>query len=406
MLWFVGKVSKEMRHYCSSHAVPYGVFTARPDLADGKRIVYVNMRNRRTTEASLRSLVHPSQVDGVVVSGYEHYVLPAAWIAQYFGVPGPSPKAALAATDKAIMRRAFRAFEPAITPDFALVKSWDDIKHFADSHRMPLMLKPANLMKSLFITKNETIDQLQTNYQTMRAALPAAYRRYNLGKPRVVIEEYLAGSMHTVAGFVDAGGRLTTLDAVVDCITAQEIGKRDNYLFARRLPSVLPSSDQALLVETARQGVAALGLTSCPIHAELMLTADGPKLIEIGARLGGYRGRMYDFARGVNLFAALFATARNEPPLLDADRLQSCTVLELFADTESTFIAVANEAALRALPSFRYLHCTVHPGEPTGRARAGFRAPLIVMLGHKDAAQVATDTEWVREHVTIRVRAA
>jgi len=405
MIWFVGKVSKEAREYCEAQGIAYGRFTTRQHLADGKTVVYVNMQSEQTVTESLRLVSDSLEVDGVAVSGYEHYVLPAAWIAHHFKVPGPTPAAALAATDKAVMRQAFISYDPSISPAYALVESWEDIEQFVRTHGLPVMLKPANLMKSLFITKNHSMDELRQNYQEMQSALPDAYGRYGLGEPRIIVEECMTGSMHTVAGFVNAAGELTVLDDVVDCVMAGDIGKHDSYLFARRLPSTLSTTDADAVKAVARKGVTALGLTSISVHAELMLTDSGPKIIEIGARIGGYRTRMYNFARGLDLYAAMLAVSTGQQIDLQPNASRACTVLELFADAEGTFAGITNEEGLRHLPSYTYSHITVGAGETTGRASAGFRAPLIIMLGHDSAAQVAADTAWVLEHVSVQLDA-
>jgi len=401
MLWIVGKVSKEFATYCTDKDIAYGQFTARPHVADGKSIIYVDMRSAASVRQSLQALPGRPVVDGILVTGYEQYVLPAAWIAEYFEVPSLSPAAARAATDKALMRQAFMEYDPAITPEYALVQQWDDAERFAKQHGFPVILKPANLMKSLFVSKNDSLEELRQHYEAMCSALPAVYERYRLGEPRIVIEECLIGSMHTVAGFTDSTGKLSLLDDVVDCITAADIGKHDSYIFARRLPTQL-TDDQAEALKVATQkGVAALGLTSIPIHAELMLTATGPKIIEIGARLGGYRPRMYGFTRGLDLYRAAIDTALQQQLNLQPTAERTCAVLEIFPEHEGTFAGITEQAAMLSLPSHLYSKVSVHSGDMTGPATTGYRAPLVVMLGHDEPSQVAHDTEWIKTHSTI-----
>jgi len=50
-----------------------------------------------------------------------------------------------------------------------------------------------------------------------------------------------------------------------------------------------------------RKGVAALGLSIGPVHADLRLTAEGPVLLEIGARaIGGVCGRAHTYRLGLD----------------------------------------------------------------------------------------------------------
>lgn len=401
MLFVVGKISPDFRDYLEEHAIPYGLFAARRTSKAPAETYLLDFSTPASIRASLHALNPRPAVDAVITTGYEHFVEPAAVIADYFGVPGLSPAAARAATDKITMREKFIAYDAAITPDFAPVGDWNDIEQFLQTHALPVMLKPANLMKSLFISKNHTRAELKENYEQMLGELPAVYARLDIGEPRILIEECLVGTMHTVAGFVDTNGTFLELDDVADCITAQDIGRSDNYLFSRHLPSTLSEEYVQALKDTARAGIAALGLTSTPIHAELMLTSDGAKIIEIGARNGGYRPRMYHYANGIDLYQATLDVAYGKLPDLAPQSHQACIVLELFAETTGSFTGL-DGSRISALPSCQYYR-TAKIGSITGRAADGYRAPVIIMLAGSDTQQVQRDAEWIQKSAHISV---
>ncbi len=404
MIFIVGKIARDFREYLDEYNLAYGLFADTGAVTRPSITLALDFTNTTTLLGSLHKLQPTPKVTAVIVTGYEHYVAPAAIIADFYGVPSIPFESAQAATDKIIMRKKFADYNPIITPEFAEVTQWDDIAAFLAHHNFPVMLKPANLMKSLYITKNHTTEELQKNYQHMLAELPTVYKRYNQPEPRIIIEECMNGSMHTVAGFVDSHGTVQLLDDVVDCVTARDIGKHDNYLFNRRLPSMLDTVATDALKEVTRQGVAALGLKNTPIHAELMITNEGPKLIEIGARVGGYRPRMYGFSRGLDLYRATIDLALGKKPSLAPTRSQACDVIELFAEYEGIFDEVIHAKDISTLASYQYMRINVTPGMATGRAAAGFRTPLTVILGHKDPAQVARDSAWILEHVHIQLK--
>jgi biotin carboxylase len=52
-------------------------------------------------------------------------------------------------------------------------------------------------------------------------------------------------------------------------------------------PSRLPAKTQEAIRDMVRTGVRALGLKNSGIHAEVKVTPDGPRIVEIGARMGG-----------------------------------------------------------------------------------------------------------------------
>jgi hypothetical protein len=207
-----------------------------------------------------------------------------------------------------------------------------------------------------------------------------------------------------VAGFVDADGVITLADGIVDCQTAHDIGVNDSYLFSRTLPSTLPPDTQASLLRVATTSIAALGVRSTPVHVELMLTATGPKVIEIGARLGGYRPLMYKQASGQDLYAAALALAKGASPVLEASKHEAYSVLELFPETDGVLQAVHGLEAGTALPHVTRLELKTELGQPTGRASSGYRASVIAELHGPDRASVESTVVALRQLVTFAVQ--
>ena len=52
-------------------------------------------------------------------------------------------------------------------------------------------------------------------------------------------------------------------------------------------PSLLPKNIQQQIEKVAKMAVKALGIQNGPSHTEIKVTSEGPKIVEIGARLGG-----------------------------------------------------------------------------------------------------------------------
>jgi len=407
MLWIIGPVFTDFHDYLVSQGIPYGVFhmAEKPPRQPAQRSIPLSMSSMEQLETELAALPADLAVSAILVAGYEQYVVPAAVIAEHFGVPGPSITSARAATDKLLMREAFQAASPSITPPFKRVENWEDVESFVKHHGLPVVLKPANLMKSLFVTKNFSIEELETNYREIVSALPAHYAALPGSlQPEIIIESFLEGSMHTVAGCVEADGSIQLVPHIVDCLPAPGEHQQDSYLYSRQLPTRLSAKDQTSILEVARQGAQALKLRATSLHIELILTSQGPKLIEIGARIGGYRARMYELGCRLNLYQAAIDIAEGRPSQLPSGGKASCiAVLELFPDRDGQFQGLDHEHELRQLPSFHYLSMKRQLGEAVGMARHGYRAVAVVMLKHSDAEQFQTDFAEVADLVRVRV---
>lgn len=402
MLWIVGPVAIDYREYFERHGITYGQFLHTTTEQHGTDVIGLDFTTAATLRRSLKQLRPGPAVTAVMVTGLEPYVVPAAIIAKHFGVPGLPLRAAKVATDKILMRQKLMAYDPAITPAFVEVGSWQDAENFLREHPGPAMLKPANLMKSLFVTRNSSLGELRQHYRQMMDGLGGHYAEHRLGQPRVLIESCLEGSMHTVAGFVDAAGTAHLADQIADCVTARDVGSNDSFIYARSLPTRLGPPEVQSLLEVTRAGVAALGLRNTSVHAELMLTTEGPKIIEIGARIGGFRPRMYEQAYGIDLYSCALHTARGQAVSLVPTRQLASTVIELFPEKTGIFRGLTRGELLGGLPSLKTLKLKTAAGQKVGKASDGFRAAAIINLAGS-LAQVERDSAVIRKHIAISV---
>lgn len=402
----VGQRFSSLKEYLTSHGYTHTL------LQDIKKTKFPDKRfkNRVVTDFSDDAILLQA-VDSIktpidaVVTTYENYVLPTAKIAEHLGLPGISVTAAEACTDKFLMRSLFAKAPEKISPAFATVKSRDDVIAFAKMHSFPLILKPANLAKSLLVTKNHTLDELLANYEKSVNLLKTTYQKYAPNRsPQLLIEEFLEGSIHSVDAFVDSDGTPHILDAIVDYQTGYDIGYDDNFHYSRILPSKLSDDQQNALRHCAEVGIRALGMKNSPAHVEIIMTPDGPRIVEIGARNGGYRERMHALANGIDITGAAIAVALGHVPDIISTKHEPIAVLELFPKTPGIFTQISNEETLRALPSLTYLSIKAKPGTQVGKAADGYKMAAIIILHHVNNEQFTHDLEYVTHHVATQTR--
>jgi hypothetical protein len=212
----------------------------------------------------------------------------------------------------------------------------------------------------------------------------------------------MPGNMLSVAGFVGSDGELNIVPRAADCTTAGQVGIDDSYIYSRTIPSTLDHDSLQKLNSAVFSGVKALGLQNTPIHAELIYTVDGPKIIEIAARIGGFRPRMYEQASGIDMYAAAIQTAYGSATELVETRQLVSTIIELFPEQSGMFEEVVASDQLQRLSTFQELKLRVIAGQSIGKARDGFRAAAIVNLVGT-AADTQRDMSVIREHVRVKV---
>ncbi len=398
----VGKRFPNLTAYILDHGDEYVLLADKMVNAqadESGRNVAADFSSEQALLATVDSL--EGKFDGVVAT-YENYILPAAQIANHLGLPGLPLAAAEACTDKELMRTLFAKAPEQISPAFAVAGSREEIIAFAQAHQFPLILKPANLAKSLLVTKNRDMDELLANYDKSVELLAGTYKKYAPNrKPKLIIEEFLEGSIHSVDAFIDSEGAPQILEQIVDYQTGYDIGYDDNFHYSRLLPSKLSADVQAAFRRTAELGVRALGIKNSPAHIEIIVTPAGPRIVEIGARNGGYRERMHYLSNGIDITGAALALARGVKQTVQASKNEPCAVLELFPKTPGIFTGLSNEQALRDLPSLNYISIKADPGKFIGKSSDGYKMAAVLILHNSDPEQFARDLEFVNSQVSV-----
>jgi biotin carboxylase len=346
----------------------------------------------------------PRKIDAVFCI-YEQYILPTAYIAHRLKLPGMPLQAAERCTDKFLMRQAFAAVPENISANFALLENEETLLSFAKKHGYPLIIKPANLTKSLLVTKNHNQPELLENYRRTLANIEKVYKRYAPDRqPKLLVEEFLEGPAYSVDAFVNAQGTPYVLDKIVDYQTGYDIGYDDNFHYSRLLPSKLSPDRQKALRHTAELGIKALGMHSSPAHVEIIYTKKGPRIIEIGARNGGYRGRMHQLANGLNIYDVALNLALGKNPDITATKNDPCAVLELFPKKPGVFVGVANQTELEGLPSLVSIKLKQKIGSHVGKSSEGYKMCAIIILHNPDPIQFNKDLEFVNSKVHVQTQ--
>ena len=83
-------------------------------------------------------------------------------------------------------------------------------------------------------------------------------------------------------------------------------------------PSRLDAETQRQIRKVAVQAVKAIGIEKAPAHVEIKVTKDGPKIVELAARLGGdfITSRLVPLSTGIDMVGASVLLATGEVPEL------------------------------------------------------------------------------------------
>ncbi len=338
------------------------------------------------------------------VNVFENAVVPKTWLTEHFSLPGITLEAAERATDKSLMRQAFATQCAEYSAYFKTITSWEDIESALEnkSFHFPLILKPTNLFKSLLVTKSNTAKELKKNFDDSLAIIQSIYTKEHVSRtPSFVLEEYLDGPSFSLEVFVNGEGKMVSAPSPVDLVMGKDLSIDDNYNYSRKLPTTLTTNEQQELQQAAFAGVRALELFNSPAHVELVYTKNGPKIIEIGARTGGYRARMYKLAHGVDLFQAQIDVAQGKLPNLAPQVANYCAVYELFPLSKGHFQAISDIDQVMQSSTLYYSAVPAKFGELVGPSKDGFRFSGVFIFASNDEVLFKEETSFFEQHAKV-----
>ena len=247
--------------------------------------------------------------DGIVIGACDTSVVTGARVCKELGLPGNTVEAALNSTDKGKMIQAFEAHGVA-HPFFRIVKK-EEIANFSVTLPYPIISKPVDSAGSRGI-------RIIHEESELRDALLFSSQAGLSGN--IIVEEYMRGPEVSVEVLVTGG--VPHVLQITDKITS---GEPFFYETGHSQPSALPEDTKRKIRDLASAAVLAVGLTDSTAHVEIKVTDEGPKMVELGSRLGGDYITSYlleNSVYGISLTRSAIELALGLTP--DASRYYDC----------------------------------------------------------------------------------
>jgi biotin carboxylase len=255
-------------------------------------------------------------VDGVLTFS-DDLVEAAAVVADRLGLPGQPPASMAGYRDKYVQRcRLAAAGVP--TPRFALLTSPDDAAAAADQVPLPAILKPTRGSGGAFAYVVRAAEELPGVAAEAFGGTARAGGAVDPGSAFILEELLVGSSWHETTGFapyvsvesVGAGGSVRHLAITDRFPTAPPVLET-----GMMLPSSLDEGQCQDVLAMADRALRALEFSCGLAHTELMLTAAGPRVIEVNGRAGGALPYLFPMASDLDLIAQAGRAALGlEPP--------------------------------------------------------------------------------------------
>ena len=338
-----------------------------------------------TVQAARQYTYENQRIDGVLCAAADVPVTVAS-VAQEFGLAGVSLETARLTTDKLAMKDQLRAVGIPI-PFYRPIHSTLDLRQAVELSKHPLILKPVDSRGARGVLRLTGETDPDWAFNHARACSPTS---------RVMVEEYLEGP------------QISTETILVDGDASTPGFTDRNYEFLERFspyvienggqsPSRLAEPDRAAVTDLVEEAARALGIHTGVAKGDMVLTQDGPKVIEIASRLSGgwFSSHQIPLGTGVDFLGAAIRLSLGEkvPAEELCPRFARGVSIRFFFPQAGRVTAIRNLDQFRSIPWLPILHLSVEVGDATAAMTDHTQRGGVVLATGRDREEAVARAE-------------
>lgn len=257
-----------------------------PTLFEGFNLkwnIKVDLGNYELAEQQIIAFIKEKDIElSGVITWTDREVELVARLGNTLDLPASSQEAANIVRDKSITREVIEKSAPRLNPRYKVIRSENEFLNAVKVVGIPCIIKPCGNSggRGIFKILNESdTEKVYEEYKVYNAAQKGDMYTYYTDK--VLVEQLVEGSEHSLAGVIQNGK--VSFFAISDKRIDEEIA----FQFQNKIPSQLPVLVQEKLKVDCHRVLENIGLDSCGFHIDFIHSEDGPKILEVGGRLGG-----------------------------------------------------------------------------------------------------------------------
>ncbi|MGI6122418.1 MAG: ATP-grasp domain-containing protein [Saccharofermentanales bacterium] len=295
--------------------------------------------------------------DGIMTLATDMPMRAVAKACEVRGLLGISYDTAVKATDKGEMIKAFEA-HGVEHPWYHIVENRDVLETMVTRIMYPCIMKPTDNAGSRGVVLCHGIDELQSKYE---------YARRESNSGAVIIEEFLQGPEVSVEVMIVDGE--PHVIQITDKLTS---GAPHFIEMGHSQPSRQNATNQDLIKKLACRACKAVGIETGPAHVEMILTENGPKMVELGARMGGdcIASHLVPLSTGIDMVGSAIKQACGEK--MDIDIKPKCdkgSAIRYFKSKPGMIKSIEGVEKAQAITGVREVVIVHHLGKRVGEIR-------------------------------------
>lgn len=317
----------------------------------------------------------------------------------------PSTESLKWSTDKLEMRRRFALLAKPYSPKYALVKgnTAKERLRIIEKIQFPMIVKPTNLAQSLLVSVCYDAEELKKTLTIAYKKIKKIYAENGRTEtPKCIVEEFMEGDMYSVDAYVNGKGTIYFCP-MARVITGRNAGRDDFFGYIQMSPTGLKKRSIDRAHEAANAGIHALGLRNTTAHVELMKVDDEWKIIEIGARVGGFRDVLHRLSCDIDHSLNDVLIRLPKKPIIPKKCKGYAACFKCYAKQEGIITSIRGLRRVEKLASCNGVHLLKKLGDRATFAKNGGKAVCTITLYNNDRSKLLADMRRVEKMVSIEV---
>lgn len=291
------------------------------------------------------------QIDGIMTIASDMPMRTVAAVAKELNIVGIDEDTALKATDKGIMRMCLKENGVPV-PEFFRVTEKDEYLATIDHFKNKCIVKPVDNSGSrgVFLIDNNNEEIIISAFE---------YSKKYSRSGDVMVEEYMEGPELSVET-LSIDGKVEVI-AITDKLTNGppyfvEMGHSEPCHFTGEIRKKIEM--------VASSAIKAIGIVNGPAHTEIIVTNDGPKIVELGARLAGdnLTTHLVPLSTGVDLVRCAIKIALGESPDFEK-KLSMGSAIRYFETKPGRLVKITGVEEANGIPGVKQISFVKNIGD-------------------------------------------
>ena len=287
-----------------------------------------------TVNAAYEYHQNVNPIDGVICIAAD-VPLTVASIAEKLSLPGITTETARKCSDKFLMKETLLAAGIPI-PWFSLVKSVSELRSIISERGLPLVIKPVDSRGARGVIRiTESLD-LEWTFKYAKSFSPTS---------RVVVEEFLEGQQYSTESVITDEKNITLGFAERNYEFLEELSP---YIIENggQQPAKIDKKELDSIVKLVEKSSQILGISNATSKGDVVMTKEGPKIIEIAPRLSGgyFSSDQIPLATGINVIEIAIRLSLGEK--INKDKLlfrhQNAVAIRYFFPKPGKITSISN----------------------------------------------------------------